>query len=568
MITTIFERFDSVATKNASRTFVADIVDGQIHRQSYSEIVDKVHRLASAFQSFGLTKGDRVAILLPNSADWVIADLACAQLGLIGVPIHTTYSWNYINFTIQHSGSSVFCIDSKHWNEHQQQILTLGLKKIIVRGAVDVMAPAITWQSCLEVAPLEEGVPNSPEDVHTIVYTSGTTADPKGVMLTHDNILSNADAARQVIPIFDTDSFFSFLPLSHMLERTGCYYTALSVGASIYFASGTEKIAEEVMLVRPTIMLSVPRMFDKMHHKIFDTIDSGPIWKKKLFFAALKSKHGTKSPWAWLYELLVFRTIKAKLGGRLRFVISGGASLDRKTARFFQTIGLNIFEGYGLTETSPVVAVNSFGKTKIGTVGLLLPGVEVTIDKEKQILIRGRNVMKGYYQNDEITNEVIDSEGWFHSGDMGFIDSEGYLTVTGRIKELIVLTNGKKVNPVPIEISLNRSKYISQAMVHGDGQNHLSAIIVLDFTELNLWLQAKSLQIPHAEAIKRPEVRALIAEEIRQLLKEYNDIEQVTDFILIAEEFTQENDMVTPTQKLKRRHILELYSQFIDKKHI
>jgi long-chain acyl-CoA synthetase len=436
----------------------------------------------------------------------------------------------------------------------------LGLKRMIVRGQVEIREPAVSWQTCLSGEPVTESVAVSEQDIHTIVYTSGTTADPKGVMLSHDNILFDADASRQVIPITPSDSFFSFLPLSHMLERTGCYYTVMSVGASIYFASSNDKIADEVMLVRPTVMLAVPRMFEKMHEKIFDTIDSGPTWKKQLFFQALRSRQGAHPLAQWFYETLVFKTIKAKLGGRLRFVVSGGASLDRKIAKFFQTIGLPILEGYGLTETSPVVAVNRLEATKIGTVGLLLPGVEVTIDKEKQILIRGRNVMKGYYQQPELTQEVIDSEGWFHSGDMGFIDSEGYLTVIGRIKELIVLTNGKKINPVPLEISLNRSRYISQSMVYGDSHNHLSAVIVPDFKELNLWLESEQILKSGKESLVMPQVKELFAMEIKDRLKEYNSIEQVVDFKLIGEEFTQENDFVTPTQKLKRKKIRDFFT--------
>ncbi len=558
-MSTIFARFQETVKSHGSDTFVADIEAGQIHRQTYTQVFDKVQRLAASLKSFGVATGDRVAVLLPNSADWVIADLACAQLGLINVPIHTTYSWNYIQYTITHSGAMVLVVGTKHWQEHKSQILGLGLKQIIVQGIEDVQSPAVSWQSCLAHEPLSESTSVTPEDVHTIVYTSGTTADPKGVMLTHDNILFDTDAARQVIPIFATDLFFSFLPLSHMLERTGCYYTALSVGASIYFASSNEKITTEVALVKPTIMLAVPRIFEKMHRKIFDTIDSGPKWKKRLFFAALHSRQHSSPLKSWLYEMLVFKKIKAKLGGRLRLVISGGASLDRKIARFFQTIGLAIFEGYGLTETSPVVSVNSLNKTKIGTVGLLLPGVEVTIDKDKQILIRGRNVMKGYYNNEAVTKESIDSEGWFYSGDMGFLDGEGYLTVVGRIKELIVLTNGKKVNPVPLEISLNRSRYIGQAMVYGDGQNHLSTIIVPDFAEFELWLKSKSITGSSKEAITLPQVKELFMSEIKESLKDYNSVEQIVDFKLVAEEFTQENDMVTPTQKLKRRKILTLY---------
>ncbi len=557
---TIFHRFRDIATAHSSRIFVGDIVDGRIQRQTYAQILDQVQCLAAYFGSLGLQAGDRVALVVPNSADWIIIDLACAQLGLIDVPIHTTYSWNYIRYAVEHSGASVLVADSVQWRKHQTEIMNLGLQQVIVRGVDDVAAPAISLATCLQAEPLKESVKVSEHDVHTIVYTSGTTADPKGVMLTHDNILFDADASRQVIPITPADSFFSFLPLSHMLERTGCYYTVMSVGASVYFASSNDKIGEEVTLVRPTIMLAVPRMFEKMHEKIFDTIDSGPAWKKRLFFRALRSRQGAHPLAQWFYEVLVFKTIKAKLGGSLRFVVSGGASLDRKIAKFFQTIGLPILEGYGLTETAPVVAVNRLTQTKIGTVGLLLPGVEVTIDKEKQILIRGRNVMKGYYNNEVATQEAIDSEGWFHSGDMGFMDSEGYLTVVGRIKELIVLTNGKKVNPVPLEISLNRSRYISQSMVYGDGHNHLSAIIVPDFKELNLWLESEQIMKTGIESLVMSQVKELFAMEIKDCLKEYNSIEQVVDFTLISEEFSQENDFVTPTQKLKRKKIQNFFT--------
>jgi len=558
-MSTIYQRFQEVAASHPTSVFVADIQQGTIHSYTYGQILDLVGRVSGYMSSVGSEAGDRVALLLPNSSDWVIADLACAQLGLIVVPIHTTYNWNYIKYTIEHSGATTLIVDDKKWQEHKSAILGLGLKNIIVRGEMIVPEGCVLWKSCLEYQDSTTQTHANADDVHTIVYTSGTTADPKGVRLTHTNILFDTDAARQYIPIYAGDSFFSFLPLSHMLERTGSYYTAMSVGASVYFASSNDKISEEVVIVKPTIMLSVPRMFDKMYEKIFDTVDAGPAWKKKLFFAALRGKKNSSQLMQFVYELLVFRTIKAKLGGRLRFVVSGGASLDRKTAKFFQTIGLQILEGYGLTETSPIVAVNPVGKSQIGTVGLPLPGVEVTIDKDKQILIRGKNVMRGYYDNPEATSEVLDPEGWFHSGDMGFIDQSGYLTVIGRVKELIVLSNGKKVNPIPLEISLNRSRYISQCMVYGNGQSHLSAIVVPDFKELNLWLESEHLVQTGREALVLPQVIDLFQSEISNSLKEYSAIEQVRDFKLVPDEFTQENDMLTPTQKLKRMKILSIY---------
>ncbi|MFH0874082.1 MAG: AMP-binding protein, partial [Candidatus Komeilibacteria bacterium] len=381
-MTTIFSRFKEVAARYSANVFVADIRDNQIYRQTYSEVLEKVQRVSAALRSLGLIKGDRLALLLPNSSDWVIVDLACAQLGLIDVPIHTTYSWHYIKYTIEHSGSSALVIDNFLWQKYSEQISQLGLKHIIVR-ANEVSAPAITLNHCFEQPPLLEAEKLAETDVHTIVYTSGTTAEPKGVMLTHQNMLFDTDSARQILPIDPTDSFFSFLPLSHMMERTGCYYTALSVGASVYFCSDKSRIINEIKLVRPTIMLAVPRIFEKMDESIFDKIDAGPVWKKKIFFSAMQFKPDEHSIISGIigkfYDMLVFHPILQVLGGRLRFVVSGGASLDRRIARFFQTVGITILEGYGLTECSPIVALNPLSKRKIGSVGLPLPGVEVKI---------------------------------------------------------------------------------------------------------------------------------------------------------------------------------------------
>ena len=562
---TIYQRFKVSAEKFPDRECLAEINQGQYRAWTYADIAFDVNRLASAFCHLGLQTGDHIALLLPNGRHWALVDLACSRMGYISVPIHTTYNAHYVNHIITHSDSKTLVISEELWHKFFDDIRDLKLERIIVVGPNPRDGVIHFDQLLSSVIDIEEPAEVSSDACHTIIYTSGTTGDPKGVMLSHRNILSDSDNARNHIPVTETDRFFSFLPLSHVLERTGGYYTPLVNGAAIYYASSPANIAVEVKLAKPTIMLAVPRIFEKVYEKIYVRINAGSPMQKKLFFVALKlqRKH-LNGQLSWLQKLLrslleiiVLKKIRGSLGGRLRFAVSGGASLDSKIAKFFETVGIKIVEGYGLTETSPIVATNKPGHYKFGTVGMPIPNVEVKIGQDKEILVRGESVMLGYYRNDAATREAIDNDHWLHTGDMGFIDVEGFLTITGRIKELIILSTGKNISPVPIEQALNRTKYITQSLFYGNRQKSLSALIVPDFDELAMWLHEHHYDVPAKDSLNKQYVVQLYSDEINHALREFTSIEQIQNFTLVAEEFTEANGLMTPTLKLKRNLILK-----------
>lgn len=561
----IYDKFVESVNAYGERPFLAELQDNKYKPISYRRVLKEVNQLAQGLHSLGLQTGDHLAVLMNNGSDWIIIDLACAQLGIIHVPIHTTYNFDNISHVLSNSDSRNLIIGSEFYEKYKEQLDKFQLERIVI----DTGSTDDNYTNLFKQGLTEESLVKSADDVHTIIYTSGTTGKPKGVMLTHHNIIFDVVAAKNYIDIKDSDRFFSFLPLSHVLERTGGYYTPMISGSAIYFATSQANLAHDIKIAKPTVMLSVPRIFEKVYEKIMAKIEAASPKKKELFFKAIKLKRQKmleklsfdKALELKLLELLVIRKIKASLGGHLRFAISGGASLDKQIARFFESIGIKIIEGYGLTETSPIVAENKLDHYKFGTVGLPLPGIEVKLGADKEILVKGDCVMKGYYNNPEATNEVIDSEGWLHTGDQGYIDSDGYLTIIGRSKEVIILSTGKNINPVNIEQALNINKYITQSMVYGNKQKKLSAIIVPDFAELALWLSGHDFQLVPQDSLDHPQVQALFAEQIKQSLEKYDKIEQVSDFMLVAEEFTQENGLVTPTLKMRRGRIADIYAE-------
>ncbi len=558
----IYDKFVGSVKAQGERPFLAELDDNKYISSSYNQILKDVNRLAKGLQSLGLNKGDHLSVLLENGVDWIIIDLACAQLGIIHVPIHATYNYDNISHVLANSETRHLIISEELHNKFGRQLGDLKLEHLIIctgRSEGD-------YDALFKKGETTESLVTDDNDVHTIIYTSGTTGKPKGVMLSHRNILFDVVAAKNYIDIKKTDRFFSFLPLSHVLERTGGYYTPMMSGSSIYFATSQANLAHDIKIAKPTVMLSVPRIFEKVYEKIMAKVEAGSPKKKELFFKAIILKRQkmseklsvVKAVELKVLELLVIKKIKASLGGRLRFTVSGGASLDKQIARFFESIGIKIIEGYGLTETSPIVAENKLEHYKFGTVGLPLPGIKIKIGSGKEILVKGDCVMQGYYNNPEATKEIIDADGWLHTGDQGYIDSDGFLTIIGRLKEVIVLSTGKNINPVNIEQALNINKYITQSMVYGNKQKKLSAIIVPDLVELGLWLSDHDFQLVPQDSLNHPQVQALFTEQIKQSLEKYDKIEQVSDFKLVAEEFTQENGLVTPTLKMRRNLILSI----------
>jgi len=398
-----------------------------------------------------------------------------------------------------------------------------------------------------------------PDDCCSIIYTSGTTGRPKGVALTHRNFLSDAEAVNEVVPVLKNDIFLSFLPLSHVLERLAGYYLPLAYGATIAYAESVRELPKNLKEVRPTLLISVPRVFEKFHDAIWDKINKGSSLQKKIFKWSLKQKKYTLGH--RIADRLVFRKIRQNMGGNLRLAISGGAALDQNIGKFFYKIGVTVLEGYGLTETSPVICVNREKDFKFGTVGKVLPGIKVKITETKEVLVKGPNVFASYYGNKEQTKQAF-KEGWFCTGDQGFLDKQGFLTIIGRGKEMIVTSGGKNVWPEPVESLLNTDKFIAQSIIIGDKRKFISALIVPDWQEVEVYLKEQNLPMQeHTKLIKDPTLINIFQQRINEKINpNLSDVEKIKKFVLLPQEFSQDEDELTPTLKL-RRHIIEKHYQ-------
>ena len=540
---------------------------------TYKELRRQISNFSSALLGLGIERGDRVAILSSNRPEWVVSDLAIMSIGAIVVPVHMTLSSKLIEHILIDSGSRILIVN----NQLQLNKVLLVekeipcLKKIIYMDIdspdTPISKPLLFWEDCMRngkkqgLKPKHESHHN---DIATIVYTSGTTDNPKGVMLSHYNILSNVRAAIDYVPIYHKDVFLSFLPLSHILERTSGYYAALSRGASIAYAENIKTLPQNFKEVRPTILISVPRIFEKLFDTIWERVKKGNPRVREFFVWALKQNgNGWKH---WISDVIIFRKIRKSLGGRLRFTISGGATLNPKLAKFYERIGIKIYEGYGLTETSPVVSVNREEKKRFGSVGQPLMGVDVKIAADKEILIKGPNVMKGYFQKEDATSQAIDESGWFHTGDLGFIDSEGFLFVIGRSKEMMVLSTGKNVWPEVVENALNSDRYISQSMVIGNKRPYLTAIIIPQMKELEDFIQKNRIAYESIdELLEKPQIQNFYRERIDRATQDFAVNEKIVRFALIKNEFQQKKDELTPTLKLRRDIIYHKYEKEIEK---
>ncbi len=413
-------------------------------------------------------------------------------------------------------------------------------------------------------------------DWASIIYTSGTTGDPKGAILNHWNFVSNVTSALKDFDLGRQDRCLSFLPLSHVIERTGGFYAMLVAGATIAYAENFDTVPQNLLEVRPTVMVSVPRLYEKMYARILDTVTKGSAVKKMMFSWAVsvgrtfvreslerRVKRATKAQYG-IASRLVFRKLKARTGGRLRFFISGGAPLSREIAEFFYAAGLPIFEGYGLTETSPIVSINTFDHFKFGTVGRPIEGVHVRIAPDGEVLVKGPNVMLGYYKKPDLTNAVLNGE-WFHTGDIGHLDEEGFLTITDRKKDIIVTSGGKNVAPQPIENLLKTNKYITQVVVIGDKRKFISAVIVPNMENVRAFADAG--KIPYgsdADLIKDAKVIQKIQDEIERASEHLANFERIKKFILVEKDFTIESNEMTPTLKVRRTMIEKKFETQID----
>ncbi len=559
---------------------------GQWRTLSHVEVEQRVTRLAAALAEMGVERGDRVALLSENRPEWAISDYAVLCLGAADVPIYATLPPNQIAYILNDCGARVILVSTR---EQLAKILEIRaevpeLREVIVfddtTGAEGVRRFAEVLEQGRKA--VEEGRAENlreraravePDNLATLIYTSGTTGDPKGVMLTHYNIASNVAAVHQhqVMDVGPGDVALSFLPLSHSFERMVDYYYWDS-GMSIAYAESIEKLGENLVDVAPHIVAAAPRVFDKIYTRVMGATGIKKklvMWAKRVGEARAEEQLAGRQPAESiqfkLADKLVFSKLRGRTGGRIRAFISGSAPLSADVAKFFFAAGLPVYEGYGLTETSPVLTVNKPGAVRLGTVGLPIPGVEIRLGENGEILARGPNIMKGYWNNPDATREVIDEEGWFHTGDVGEFDTDGFLRITDRIKNLIVTAGGKNIAPAPIEGEAAMSPYVSQVVMLGDRRPFPSLLVVPDFENLSTWAKEQGIDTADRQRlVEDPRVRELLERETLGRLGSLARYEMPKKITVVAEDFTIESGFLTPTLKVKRRVVEDRYRDQIE----
>ena len=591
---TIPEMFDRITTKYvlSDRPILMHKVDKQYRSISYAEIRRKVELFALGLASIGAKREDNVAIISENRPEWVVADMGIVALGAVDVPIYPTLTPPQIAYILNDAAVKVVIVSNslqlgkiskiKSDVKSLQHIVlmneksesgaekTISFSNVLSQGEdFEKSHPTFFRDSIFQVRP---------EDLLTIIYTSGTTGNPKGVMLTHHNLVSNMKAAAEVFPLGDTDTLLSFLPLCHSFERMAGYYTAMACGSTVAYAESTETVSDNLLEIHPTVVTTVPRVFERIHTRMMKQIDSSAPARQRIFHWAVsvgkeyaqQRRSGTVSPALRvqhaLADRMVFSKLKQKTGGRIRFFVSGGAALSRELGEFFEAVGVLIIEGYGLTETAPVLTANRLDDFKYGTVGKPIPGVEIKIADDGEILAKGPNLMRGYYNNAEATAEVLDKEGWFHTGDVGLFDPQGHLMITDRKKHLFVSSGGKNIAPQPIESLFLQSKYIDQVVLVGDGRMFLAALIVPEFEGLREYAARHGISSSMSvDLVRSPEIRKLYEKEIQHLQKDLPTYERVRRFELLPAQLTVEGGEITPTLKVKRKVVEKKYADLIEK---
>jgi long-chain acyl-CoA synthetase len=563
--------------------------DGRWEPLAYTDLAERVHAASIGLRELGVQDGDRLAILSENRPEWAITDYACLAARATDVPIYPTLPARQAEYILRDSGAVGVVVSSVGQLEKVRSIRDrLPALRLVIALDAGARGP--------DVLPFEEllacgrsararhpdwrahALRASPDDLATIIYTSGTTGDPKGVMLTHGNIASNVTTCVGLFDFGPGDECLSFLPLSHIFERMFGHYSMFHAGVVINYAGSIETVAADMQELRPTMMASVPRLYEKIFSRVLDSVRSSAAPRRRIFgwarrvgeawvdrILAGQPVPGRLALERRLADRLVFSKLRGRTGGRIRFFISGGAPLSPDIARFFFAAGMPILEGYGLTETSPVMAVNTFGHTRLGTVGRPIPGVDIRIAPDGEIVTRGPNVMRGYYGKPEATAAALDEEGWFHTGDIGLLDAEGYLSITDRKKDLIVTAGGKNIAPQPIENLAKSSKFVSNAVMLGDRRPFPIMLVVPNAGPLKAWAARHGLPADDMELLVRlPEVHTKLEREVRKTLRDLAQFEMPKKFLLLPNDFSVEGGELTPTLKVRRRIVEERHKTAIE----
>ncbi len=555
----------------------------------YRELADRVQDASAGLLALGIAAGERVAILSENRPEWAIVDFACLAARCADVPVYPTLPVKQVEYILRDSGAVAVCVSNRAQLDKIQEIRpTLPFLRQVIGFEPGLEGPGVLGFEALLAqgraargrwpAWRDDALKVGPDDLATIIYTSGTTGDPKGVMLTHGNIASNVAVCVKLLTVTDRDECLSLLPLSHIFERMAGHYLMFDAGVIINYAESIDLVPKNLVEIRPTVCCAVPRLYEKIYSKALESASAGPALKKKLFFWAKRvgEEWGDRTLGGKVIPLdlrfarmvadrLVFSKLRARVGGRLRYFVSGGAPLSPEISKFFFAAGLPILEGYGLTETSPVIAVNTPSALKIGTVGRPVPGVEVKIADDGEILTRGPNVMRGYYNKPVATREALEPDGWFHTGDIGLLDAEGYLRITDRKKDLIVTAGGKKVAPQPIEGLLKLNKFISNAVLLGDRRKFPIALLVPNFERLEAWAKGEGLRwATRAELVALPQVESQLAAEARKNLRDLAQFEVPKKFLVLEHDFTIESGELTPKLSVRRKIVEEHYAERIE----
>ena len=584
------------AARYSERTAISYKRSGVFLSLTFKEFYERVLMLARGLCKAGMKPGDRVAIFSENRLGWAISDFGI-QSGLgVTVPIYATNTGAQAAYIINHCEAKIVFVSTKEQYEKllsvKDQIPSVELVISYERFMGDRSFPVYTQYQLSEVSTalteeeqhqIERLIDQlTPDDILTIIYTSGTTGVPKGVLLTQFNVMCNAQyGLKKLGTLSDQETFLSFLPLSHVLERTGGYYATLLSGHHVAFAEDVKKVMENMVEIRPTCMVSVPRLFEKIHSRIHESVHQMSPLRKSIFHQALRigreyvnRKYVRKEPVGLLglqyqfFDRIVFKKIRNRFGGKLRSFICGGAPLDQTINEFMWTIGIPVYNGYGLTETSPALTLSSLGEVRFDSVGKVLDDTELKVAEDGELLVKGPQVMKGYYKNEEANAKSFE-DGWFKTGDIARIDDEGFVYIIDRKKELIVTAGGKNIAPQPIENEMKLDKYISQAIVFGDKKPYLVALITPNLERLIDFAREENINyLDIYGLVKSERIKKLYTERIDQINKKLPSYSTIKQFGLVPREFSIEGGELTPTLKLKRKEIHSKYQQLIDEMYL